>query len=365
MYEGHRIAVVVPAYNEAERIGDVIETMPSFVDRVYAVDDCSTDTTWAEINRYLDPSARPERLTRLLEIRDRMPDGNETTSPGDRSADADTDETIADGSGSSPQLVPISHDANRGVGAAIMTGYEHSLADGMDITAVMAGDGQMDPTKLESLLEPIVDGRVDYAKGNRLLGRKDRQEMSRWRRFGNLTLTFLTKVATGYWGLMDPQNGYTAISREALEAIEFDRLYERYGFTNDLLVMLNTNRFRVADVAMPAVYGSEESHIRYRSFVPNLSWLLCQGFAYRLYRRYLIDDFHPLTLLYGLGVAGGMSALTRLALWVRDRQTASERTSGVEAAGAGAVLWLLSALTVVLAMIFDRLENDGMVIQLR
>ncbi len=342
MYEGHSIAVVVPAYNEAELIGSVLESMPSIVDRVYAVDDCSTDATWAAINRHVEPGRRAPRVDNLLEVRDY-----------DAFRRSGQDPTVTDGGARSPTVVPLRHETNRGVGAAITTGYEQSLADEMDVTAVMAGDGQMDPEQLTKLLDPIVDGRVAYAKGNRLLTGADRKEMSNWRRFGNLTLSALTKIATGYWGLMDPQNGYTAISRRALETISLETLYERYGFTNDLLGELNTHGFQVADVAMPARYGREESDIRYRSFIPNCSQLLCRRFLTRLHKRYLLADFHPLVLLYALGFVGGLAGTAHLVAVVRRRQSA----------GNLAVYWFLSALTTALAMTFDRLENDSMVIQ--
>jgi glycosyltransferase involved in cell wall biosynthesis len=168
------------------------------------------------------------------------------------------------------------------VGASIKTGYRGALEAGMDIVAVMAGDGQMDPDHLPRLLDPIIRGEADYAKGNRLAGTSDRTTMSRWRLFGNAVLTGLTRVASGYWSLSDPQNGYTAISADALSAIDIDGLYDRYGFCDDLLVRLNLAGMSVEDVAMPAIYGDEESSIQYRTFVPWLSWLLWRRFIWRL-----------------------------------------------------------------------------------
>lgn len=330
MYEGRSIAVVVPAYNEAGLVGGVIETMPSYVDRVYVVDDCSTDGTWEEILQHTD---RAER-TALTEVNE--PAG-----------------TVTDGG--TTRVVPIRHERNRGVGAAIKTGYKHTLEDRMDVTAVMAGDGQMDPDHLDRLLDPIVTDRAAYAKGDRLRGH-DRSSMSGWRLFGNGLLSVLTKVSSGYWRMLDPQNGYTAISLEALEEIDLECLYDEYGFANDLLVVLNTHGFTVADVPMPAVYGEETSHVEYRSFVPGLSWLLYKRFCRRLYVRYVLEDFHPLAFMYGLGVLAGAAGLVglRAALGRRDG-------TGSDVLSALSVL-TISAVSILLAMTFDRQENDDRVI---
>jgi glycosyltransferase involved in cell wall biosynthesis len=166
-YRGKRIAVVVPAYNEEKLIGETLGSIPDYIARVYAVNDGSSDRTGEIMEDYARRDSR---------------------------------------------IIPIHHNPNRGVGAAITSGYKRAVEDSMDIAAVMAGDNQMDPAQLPSLLDPIVDGRADYTKGNRLISEAFRTGMSRWRSFGNSILTFLTKVASGYWQMMDPQNGYTAIS---------------------------------------------------------------------------------------------------------------------------------------------------------
>ncbi|WP_254768583.1 glycosyltransferase family 2 protein [Salinilacihabitans rarus] len=355
MYGDNTVAVVVPAYNEAGFVGDVIETMPSFVDRIYAVDDRSTDGTWEEIVAH---ARRPADR--------RGGEGGEPAAEDDAAAveaSPDAEGAVADGGATGdPAVVPIRHAENRGVGAAIKTGYRRALEDGMDVTAVMAGDGQMDPDQLDRLLDPVVEGRAAYAKGNRLDGSAHRTEMSTWRLFGNLLLTFLTKVASGYWEMLDPQNGYTAISRAALEAVDLDRLYDRYGFANDLLVSLNACGFRIADVSMPAVYGEERSHIRYRSFVPSLSWLLLRGFVRRLGYRYVFGEFHPLALLYALGAAASAAAAAGLAWAVRVRSDADSRIAGVLASVA---VLVLGALCLVLGMVFDRDVNEGTVVSVR
>ena len=251
------IGVVVPAYNEAEHVGEVLETVPPFVDRIYAVDDASEDGTWDEIRR-------------------RAPTAGETMADGG---------ALVDG-----RVVPIRHEENQGAGAALRTGYRHAVDDGVEVVVAIDADGQMDPDNMPALLDPIVDGEADYAKGNRLADRESRREMPAFRQVGNLTLTGLTRVASGYWSLMDPQNGYTAISREALETIDLDAVPDGHDYTNDLLVRLNVAGARVADVSMPALYGDEESTIDYVEFVPRTSVTLLRSFCWRLRRRYLARD---------------------------------------------------------------------------
>ena len=183
LYCGHRVAVVVPAYNVEPLIGNTLKGIPDFICRVYVVNDCSKDRTQEVIDYYAAHDA---------------------------------------------SIVPIRHDVNKGVGAAIVTGYKRALADDMDIVVVMAGDDQMDPAFLPDLLDPIVAKKCDYTMGNRLISPNYRKGMSTWRFIGNTTLTMLTKIASGYWQMMDPQNGYTAISKRALERISLDDVYPRY-----------------------------------------------------------------------------------------------------------------------------------------
>lgn len=256
-YRGKRIAVVMPAHNEERLIEDAIAGVPAFVARVYAVNDCSTDQTQEIIERV---------------AADNM------------------------------SVIPMQHEVNRGVGAAIVTGYKSALKDEMDIVAVMAGDDQMDPAFLPDLLDPIVDGRCDYTMGNRLIYPDYRSGMSTWRFMGNSVLTMLTKIASGYWQMMDPQNGYTAISRRSLEQIDLEDVYPRYGYCNDLLVKLNVNGFRVINVPHPARYGRERSGIRYSTYITKVSGLLLRDFLWRLKMKYLILGFHPLIFFYITGV---------------------------------------------------------------
>jgi glycosyltransferase involved in cell wall biosynthesis len=287
MYRGQTVAVVVPAYNEAGFVGGVVDTLPSFVDRAYVVDDCSTDSTFEEMQRHAAAANTARRL---------LVEGDSAGIDGPRGPD---DEFVT----------AIRNAENRGVGYSITTGYRRALADGADVVAVLNGDGQMDPDVLPRILDPIVDGRADYAKGNRLRDSPERLGMSAWRLFGNWTLTFLTRVSSGYWRVSDSQNGYTAISRHALETIDLDGLYERYGFLNDLLTELNVHDLRVADVPHPARYGGERSGISYPNFIRTVSLLLLWNFLYRLKVKYVVPRFHPTVLYYALGGVGVLTGL--------------------------------------------------------
>ena len=272
MLEGKSVAVVVPAFREEELIGATLGGIPGFVDRVYVIDDASPDGT-----------------------------ADRARSFGDSRVDV------------------VEHARNQGVGGAIVTGYERSLADGNDVTCVMAGDNQMDPADLERLARPVARGEVDYAKANRLFTGEAWRVIPRHRYIGNAILSLLTKIASGYWHVADSQAGYTAISRTMLAQLDRDRIYRGYGFPNDMLVHLNVWNARVRDVTARPVYGvGERSGIKLRSVVPRISWLLLKGFLWRLREKYVIRDFHPLVFFYALGfgmtVAGLALGLVETAL---------------------------------------------------
>jgi glycosyltransferase involved in cell wall biosynthesis len=255
MLEGKRVAVVVPAYDEEALVATTLEGIPEYVDRIYVVDDASSDGT----------------------------------------ADAA-------GTSSDSRVVVVRHERNGGVGAAIVTGYRRALADGMDVACVMAADNQMDPDELEHIALPVVRGEVDYAKANRLVSGEAWRVMPRSRYLGGAVLSFLTKIASGYWHIADSQSGYTAAGRDILEQLDLERVYPRYGFPNDMLVHLNVWNARVRDVPARPVYGvGERSGIKLPSVVPRISWLLVKGFFWRMREKYVIRDFHPLVLFYLLG----------------------------------------------------------------
>lgn len=273
VYDGKAVGVVVPVYNEERFVGEVIETMPEFVDGVFVVDDCSDDASWEEILAHAGEGVQTAESSTALE-----PTLTASTARGEAS--------WPDGGSTETQMVvPARHESNVGRGGAVKTGYDMALENGMDVVAVMDGDGQMDPDNLDAIVDPVAAGEAGYAKADRLSSGADRGKMPGWRLFGNVLLTGLTKVASGYWDMRDPQNGYTAISSDVLERLEYDDLYEGYGFLNDLLIRLGCYGVSVADVPMDAVYGEETSGIRYRTFVPRLSLLLLRGFLRRVWTK--------------------------------------------------------------------------------
>ncbi len=352
MYRDHTIGVVVPAYNEEGFVGEVIDTMPEYVDRMYVIDDCSTDGTWDEIQRYAERE-NAEAVTVHYD---------EDAVQGESEPVA-TDGGTVTSQAFDRRVVPIQHEENRGVGGAIKTGYLRAIEDGIDITAVMGGDGQMDPDILYKFLDPIVEDEADYTKGNRLLYKEFREGMSKWRFFGNSILTFLTKIASGYWKTMDPQNGYTAISQYALENTGIEDMYEYYGYCNDLLVKLNAKGMRVADVAMPAVYGDEESSIKYSSYIRKVSGMLLQNFLWRLKVKYLVLDFHPLALFYFFGAVTAVFGLLG-GMWSVYAKVVLGDALFVRGASS-LLLFTMGSMFVMFAMLFDMQVNESKEVQIR
>ena len=263
MLEGKRVGVVVPAHDEEELIATTLRGIPAFVDRIYVVDDGSRDAT------------------------------------------VDRARAVGD-----ERVEIVAHDRNRGVGAAIVTGYKRAREDGLDVACVMAADNQMDPADLERLTLPIARDVLDYAKANRLVTGEAWTLIPRTRYLGNAVLSMLTKIASGYWHIADSQSGYTALSKRMLDELDLDRVYTGYGFPNDFLVHLNVWNARVRDFPSRPIYGvGERSGIRYRKVVPRISWLLVKGFFWRLREKYVIRDFHPLVFFYAFGFLSTLAGL--------------------------------------------------------
>jgi glycosyltransferase involved in cell wall biosynthesis len=312
MLDGKTVAVVVPAFDEERLVATTISGIPGFVDRVYVVDDASRDGTAAAA----------------------------------RSAD-------------DPRVNVLSHDRNAGVGAAIVTGYRRAIADGIDVACVMAADNQMDPADLERIAAPVARGEVDYAKANRLVSGEAWRVMPRSRYLGGAILSFLTKIASGYWHVADSQSGYTAASREILEQLDLERVYQRYGFPNDMLVHLNVWNARVRDIPSRPVYGvGERSGIKIPRVVPRISWLLVKGFFWRMREKYVIRDFHPLVLFYALGLL-----MTLLGLGLGVAETVLRilgNTVSVATVVLVALLLIFGSQFTLFAMWFDMESNKDL-----
>ncbi|MFY9609532.1 MAG: glycosyltransferase family 2 protein [Blastocatellia bacterium] len=233
MYKDHRVSVVMPMHNEEKHLNRAIARVPPFVDSIVAVDDGSSDTT---------------RL-RLSEIRD-------------------------------PRLVILRHPRNRGVGAATKTGYRHSIGAGADLIAVMDGDGQMDGCDLDRLLDRAMAG-ADYVKGNRFLDSKTICSMPIGRYIGNCVLSWFTRRAAGYAGLLDAQCGYTVIRRAALNRMRFEELYDRYGFPNEMLFEACRVGLTIDSVPVSTVYDDEVSGINPLTSVPVIFYLIARSYLHR------------------------------------------------------------------------------------
>ncbi|BFN37125.1 glycosyltransferase family 2 protein [Fidelibacter multiformis] len=309
MYKSNSIAVVIPCYNEAKQISRVIKTIPNYIDHVVVVDDFSKDNTI-------------EKITSIHDHR----------------------------------IILIEHKKNLGVGAAISTGYKWVCNHDVDIAVVMAGDGQMDPDDLPALLDPVCDGTADYSKGNRLFTGEAYKMIPKIRFWGNAFLSFLTKIASGYWHVADSQSGYIAINKKALHAIDWDKMYKRYGQPNDLLVRLNIHNMRVVDVPVKPVYNvGETSGLKIRKIIFTIPFMLIRMFFTRLFKKYMIRNFHPLVLFYFMGILLNILSIPLLVRFVYYWITAG--TIPKVNFLAWMMLTILGVQFLLFAMWFDMEEN--------
>lgn len=310
MYENKTIAVVVPAYNEETQIGMVIENMPQFVDRIVIVNDGSKDKTHDVVSSYIGKD-----------------DGNKTVIPWRKKIKSDSVYDRADvileemreqeekkyavqeiyNDNELDRIVLIEQN-NSGVGSAIATGYKWCRDHNIDCTAVMAGDGQMDPAELEDIIRPVCQENIDYVKGNRLSHKAAKIMMPKQRHFGNSVLSLLTKIASGYWNVSDTQTGYTAISNYALNMMPLYDIYPSYGCPNDILIKLNIENCTIREIPIKPVYAvGERSKMKIFKVIPTVSLLLIRGFFNRIVEKYFKRSFHPLFLFYMAGI--GMAAI--------------------------------------------------------
>jgi len=256
-----QIVVIVPAFNEESHITSTLAGVPKRVTRIIVINDGSTDST------------------KKLVLQQQLID---------------------------PRIQLINNEQNYGLGHSLIVGYLESRKHSGDVTIIMAGDNQMDPNDLDALVEPVIRDEVDYAKGNRLLRNDVRDSMPGYRFIGNSILTFLTKFATGYWHVVDPQCGYTAISGKALSRIPIEKMAKGYGYNAHILNMLNIENFRVGDVSVRPVYGPNTSKIKLRKYVPLILKLLSNLYLKRLFQKFIWRDFHPLVLFYAMAVVNSI-----------------------------------------------------------
>jgi glycosyltransferase involved in cell wall biosynthesis len=250
LYHSLKTAVIIPAYNEERLIGLTLENVPSCVDAIYVTDDGSHDKT-------------SEAVLKL----------------------AVTDTRI--------QL--LQHLNNKGVGGAIITGYKQAFKDGHDVFVVVGGDAQMDWNDLDNMIDPIRQGEADYTKGNRFMYGTSKdcsgnawREMPALRILGNVTLSVLTKIASGYYHLYDSQMGYTAMHRRVFSVVDWNKVRQGYGYPAEWLMRFHTHGVRVVDVPVRAIYMDNErqTQIKVRKFLFYMLGVLVRGWISRLRREY-------------------------------------------------------------------------------
>ena len=300
----HRIGVVVPAYRVARHIEDVVRGVPAFVEAIIVVVDASPDDTYERVERLGDP-----RVTLLR------------------------------------------HERNQGVGAAMRTGFARALELGVEIVVKMDGDDQMDPLEMPRLLAPLIRGEADVAKGNRYEHTAALRSMPLMRVIGNAGLTFLVKLASGYWNLFDPANGYVAIRSDVLRRFDLSRLHRRYFFESGFLIQLGILRAVVRDVAMPARYGDEKSGLSIPrtlfGFPPRLMW----GLARRIFWRHFVYDFTALTLYLVLGLPALLWGVVYGSIvWLEVLETGVDATAGQVMLAAMPIILGVQFLTQCLAL---------------
>ena len=290
-----RVVVVIPAYRVAPYIRTVLEQIPPFVDHIVVVDDDSTDDLQQVLTGIKDP-----------------------------------------------RLHVVRHDVNAGVGAAMITGNDVACRLGCDIIVKVDGDGQMDPARILDLMEPVISGRADYAKGNRFLHRSEIVDMPLVRRYGNIVLTFLAKSASGCWKMFDPSNGFTAIHARAWRALDTRRLGRRYFFETSMLIELGSVRAVVEDVAIPAVYQGEVSSLSPIKLALEFPPRLAAGILRRLGKWYFLYDFTPVSLFLTSGVLSVVFALSWGSYhWWKAFNTGTPTTTGTV---------MLSVVTLILGV---------------
>jgi dolichol-phosphate mannosyltransferase len=230
---------------------------------------------------------------------------------------------------SDPRVEVIFHKTNLGVGGAVKTGYKRALQLNSDVVVKIDGDGQMDTSRISDLASPILEGLADYAKGNRFFDVEAVRAMPKIRIFGNLGLSFLTKLSSGYWKIFDPANGYTAINREKLKSISLDKVDNGYFFESDILFRLNLLQAKVTDVQMPAIYDNEKSNLRIRRVLFEFPLKHLRNFVKRIVYTYYLRDFNLASIELPLGIfLSGFGLILGAFAWVNGIVTSTPTQTG-------------------------------------
>jgi len=314
MYKEKKIALVIPAHNEEVLIIPTLEGVPELIDKVFVVDDGSTDKTAELVGEY---------------------------------------------AGKDKRVVLLRHGKNSGVGSALITGYRKSAEEGYDISVVIGGDNQMPLDTVTDFLDPLIAGTADYTKGNRFLVEENVfDDMPFLRLIGNSIISLITKIASGYYKIFDFVEGYTAITKKAIETINWDKAWKGYGYPMDFLIRLNAYGFKVKDIPRRAIYlpGEKQSQIKGLSYAIRVTPMLVRDFLWRITKRYVIRDFHPLVLFY----LGGIIMLpvgVLFGLYLLYQQAAGFGVSGPRAILC-ALLIMAGLQFLFFAMLFDMQQSE-------
>ena len=301
-----KIAIVIPCFKVKDHISRVLKKMPTVVDHVYVVDDACPEKTGEFVKNKIDCS----------------------------------------------NITVIFNENNQGVGGAVIAGYRQAIADNYDVVVKIDGDGQMDPGFIPSLIRPILEGKADYVKGNRFFTLESLKTMPNIRKFGNALLSLVNKVSSGYWNIMDPTNGYTAIHKQALTLLPLEKLDQRYFFESDLLFRLGTIRAVVRDAPMNAYYGEEESGLNITHTAMRFPWLYLKAFFKRIFYTYYLRDFNRASIelllaipLIIFGVGWGVIQ------WISS-------VEAMEVASTGTVMLAVLPITIGFQMLLDAINFD-------
>ncbi|MGV8025818.1 MAG: glycosyltransferase family 2 protein [Anaerolineaceae bacterium] len=276
------IAVIIPAFNVEKYIGTVINQLPTFIDFIIVVDDCSQDTTTQEVEKIKDK-----------------------------------------------RIHLIRHDKNQGVGGAMLSGYNVAFEFGADIMVKIDGDDQMEPSYIKPLIDPIIDFKADYTKGNRFLHIKELIKMPFIRRIGNLGLSFLTKLASGYWNIFDPTNGYTAIHRDVYELLDKEAIAKDFFFETSMLLQLQKIRILVCDVPIPAKYDDQPSNLSPLMTLFRFPIKLLKGLFQRISYQYFLYDFTAVSVYILIGSSALIFGfIWGIVKWVQSINTGIVTTTG-------------------------------------
>ena len=277
------IAVVIPSYKVKQQIRDVITKAGSYSDMIYVVDDACPEGT----GKYVEENFH------------------------------------------SPKIKVIHHQQNLGVGGAVKSGYSKALEDGATVVVKLDGDGQMDPAMIPRLIEPILSKTADYVKGNRFYDLGYLQKMPALRKIGNSALSFINKMSSGYWNVMDPTNGFTAISRTALEYLPLEKIDNRFFFESDMLFRLNIIRAVVNDIPMKAEYKNEKSNLKIWKVLFQFPFKYANRLMKRIFYNYFLRDFNvgsmELVIAIVLSLFGFIFGIFK---WIVSIETARPATAG-------------------------------------